>query len=335
MTPDTRSYRTVFIPGLVLSLLILCPYVDASGPKKEGTQASSRYDIPAAVLQGEFTFAGEVIPLQRADVQARVRFQLNFLVLDARSVLTTWLMDQTRYAWIFEDVFKQEGVPLDFIPFASVLSGLNSGQSNRMAGVGWWALESVCDSAEGVVLTEDSWHDDRMDLELSTRCFAGRIKRIKKELGTKSWLTAAAAYLTSVKTIGELVASWKTDKYWDLPLPENADTLIPRWIALDIIRAHSALFGLHIKAADPLVFDQVSGLVLAKDLPISEIAIITGAPPRSILELNPKVRPSSGKFPATFGGKALSHTLAAPKGAGWSLVNKLKANGYLVERPKR
>ena len=325
----------VFLPLLILSFSALSAPVDASGPRKEGTQSCTRYDIPRSVLQGAFTFAGEVIPFQRADVRDRVRLQLNFLLLDARSVLTGWLMGQTRYAWIFEEEFKKQQVPLDFIGFAAVLSGLNSGQSNRMKGVGWWALDTVCNSSDGVVLTEDSWHDDRLDLELSTRCFALRLKRFKQELGTASWLTAAAAYVTSVKEIRDLATSWKTDRYWDLPLPENADSLIPRWIALKIIRSHPEEYGLKIKESPPLVFDQVTDLLLAKDLPVSVIAVITGTPPRAILELNPKIRPSSGKFPATVAGKALPHKLAAPRGTGWTLVNKLKENGYLVEKPKQ
>jgi len=335
---NAKSYFTsasiVLLSLLLLMFWAVCSPVDATGPRKEAAQSCSRYDIPEVVLHGTFTFAGEVIPFQVAHVRARVRLQINFLLLDARSVLTGWLMEQTRYAWIFEEEFKREQVPLDFITFAPVLSGLNAGQSTRMQGVGWWALDTVCNSSDGVILTEDSWHDDRMDLELSTRCFALRLKRIKQELGTASWLTAAAAYVTSVKAIREVVTSWKTDKYWDLPLPDNAETLIPRWIALEIIRAHPAEYGLKIRESPPLTFDQVSGLLLAKDLPISEIAVMTGAPPRSILELNPRVKASSGKFPATVGGKALPHKLAAPKGTGWTLVNKLKANGYLVEKPK-
>ena len=39
-------------------------------------------------------------------------------------------------------------------------------------------------------------------------------------------------------------------------------------------------------------FDQVTGLQLTKDLPIAEIARMTGVPPREILRLNPKIKPS-------------------------------------------
>ena len=199
---------------------------------------------------------------------------------------------------------------------------------------GWWALEKPCAASDGVEMLEDSWHDDRMDLELSTRCFAARLKDARKELGGGSWLMTAAAYITSTKTIRELRQRWNTDQYWDMPLPENAEDLVVRWIALWIINGHKEVYGLKFKGAPPFTFDQVTGLVLNKDLTVAEIAHMTGVPPREILELNPRIKAAAPVFPATARGKSLSHTIAAPKGKGWVLVDKLKKEGYVAESPK-
>ncbi len=70
---------------------------------------------------------------------------------------------------------------------------------------------------------EDSWHDDRLDPELATKCFAARMKEIRKQLGSEGWLMPVAAYLTSTKTIQELQQRWDTKLFWDLPLPEFAE----------------------------------------------------------------------------------------------------------------
>jgi hypothetical protein len=182
-------------------------------------------------------------------------------------------------------------------------------------------------------MSEDSWHDDRLDLELSTRCFASRLKGIRKELGDESWLMAAAAYVTSAKTIQELRGRWDTRSYWDLPLPDAAEDLILRWIALGIISAHKEAFGLKLKSAPPLTFDQVTGLSLAKDLSVAEISRILGVSPHEIMEINPKLKPAAGMFPATEKGKSQTHVIAVPKGKGWSVVNKLKEGGYLSSGP--
>jgi hypothetical protein len=335
MPSKTRFFTKILIVGSILLAVGYARDLGAAGPRKESVPTCPRYSLPASVLAKPFRFAGEVIPLQRRDVRARVRSQLNFLLLDARSVLTTWLIEKSRYAWLFEEVFAREGIPKDFILLAPVLSGLSVRSSPRLAGAGWWALEKPCDASEGVAMSKDSWHDDRLDLERSTRCFASRLKAIRKELGVKSWITTAAAYVTSAKTVAKVGTQWNTLKYWDLPLPENAELLIVRWIALGVIDANRNALGVDIAEAPPLTYDQVTGLLLAKDLPVSVIARMTDTPPRQIIRLNPKLKPSPGQFPAKAGGKRVSHSLAAPKGKGWALVNELRKSGYLLEKQKR
>jgi hypothetical protein len=335
MPPKTRFSTKILIVGSILLSVGFVRDLEAAGPRRESVPTCPRYSLPASVLEKPFRFAGEVIPFQRPDVRARVRSQLNFLLLDARSVLTTWLIEKSRYAWLFEEVFGKEGIPKDFILLAPILSGLSVRSSSRLAGAGWWALEKPCHASEGVAMSKDSWHDDRLDLERSTRCFASRLKAIRKELGVESWITTAAAYVTSAKTVAKLGTQWNTLKYWDLPLPENAELLIVRWIALGVIDANKHTLGIDIAEAPPLTYDQVTGLILAKDLPVSVIARMTDSPPRQIIQLNPKLKASPGQFPAKAGGKRVSHSLAAPKGKGWALVNKLRKNGYLLEKKKR
>jgi hypothetical protein len=307
------------------------PAAFAQGPRKEPCVEVGRYVLPQSILEKPFTFAHESIPIRRKDVRHRIESQLNFLLLDARGVLTEWLAERTQYSWLFEEMFAKDGVPRDFALLAPVLAGLNIFASVRGSTAGWWALPSLCTNADGVEMSSDSWHDDRLDLELSTRCFASRIKNIRQELGSKGWLMPVAAYLTSVKMIQDLQQHWNTDAFWDLPLPDNVEETVTRWIALSIIEANAGAFDLHVRHAQPLTFDQVSGLVLIKDLPIAEIARMTGAPPREILKLNAKIKASQPVFPAVVQGKQVTHCVAAPKGKGQLLVNLLRKRGFLTD----
>jgi hypothetical protein len=327
--------KTVLLAGVVL-LFGLCPASPkAAGPTKQARPNCSRYSLPPTVLNKPFYFAGELVPIQRHDVQSRLLHQINFLLLDARSVLTDWLSERSRYSWIFDEVLRKEGVPEEFVLFAPVLSALAQKSPSKPPVAGWWALDKPCSASDGVEMTEDSWHDDRMDLELSTRCFAVRLKKARKELGGINWLMTAAAFVTSTKTIQDLRQHWNTDQYWDLPLPESAEDLVVRWMALCIINGHREFYDLKFKDAAPFTFDQVTGLVLNKDLTVAEIAHMVGVPPREILKLNPKIKAATPVLPAKARGKRLSHTIAAPKGKGWVLVDKLKKGGYLAESPKR
>jgi len=285
------------------------------------------------VLDRPFKFAGETVPLHRADVRLRILYQVNVLLLDARSVVTLWLTENMRNAWIFDEIFDTEGIPREFVLLAPMLSRMVRAGAKAPKG-GIWSLEKPCTAQDGIEMTVDKSLDDRNDLELSTRCFAARIKAARNELGGGSWLMAAAAYMTSTQTIQDAKRQWASDSFWDIPLPENADTLVARWIAFSIVKSNASLYGLHFKTPAPAVFDQVTGVTLSKDLPVSEIARVTGVPPREILALNPKINPSSASFPAKIDGKTKLHNIAAPKGKGQILLDDLNKNGYLATAKK-
>lgn len=288
-----------------------------------------RYALPKSVFERPFVFAGEQVPLDRSDVQARITSQVNFLLLDARSVLVDWLTEKNRYSWIVEEIFKKEAIPAEFVFFAPVLAGVPRNTS-RAAGAGIWFLETGCRADEGMEMSEDSWHDDRMDLELSSRCFALRIKALRKELTGGSWLLAAAAYVTSLKTVQDAQLKWNSNSYWDIPLPQAAEQLICRWIAFDLISSHKAAYGLTFRPHSPLVFDQVTGIILNRDLSVGEVAKMIGEPPREVLRFNPKIKPSEPIYPHKVKGKPPSHTILVPQGKGAILLDKLKNAGYLV-----
>ncbi|MDQ7782450.1 MAG: hypothetical protein RDU20_06215 [Desulfomonilaceae bacterium] len=305
-----------------------------AGPTKKPERVDPRHSLPASIMDKPFMFAGEVVPLHREDVRNRIQFQLNFLLLDARSVVTLWLTEESRQAWILEEIFEKEGIPREFVWLAPIMSRMKRGGVRRYEA-GMWALEKPCSSESGLDMVSNESFDDRLDVDLATRCFAATIKRVREKLGTKSWLMAAAAYMASPESVDTRMQRWNSKSFWDIPFDDNPEILIPRWIALTIIGTHGPYYGLTFKKPAPLTFDQVTGLVLTKDLPIADIARMTGTPPREILKLNPKIKPSAGRFPAKVSGKNRAHTIAAPRGKGWVLVNKLKKEGFLAAGEKR
>ncbi len=302
------------------------------GTEESGGGKCAAYGLPESVLQGDLHFAGETIPLGRRDVRLRLRHQVNFLMLDARSVLTFWLQELSRLNWIFQEVFEKHNIPKDFVFFAPVISGLDPRSSPRVGGAGWWSLETACSESEGVPMRVDKWQDERLDLELSTACFAERIKSLRDDLNTKSWLLAAAAYISAKSRIADRRQAWSAERFWDMPLPENAETLVSRWIALGMIARSPEAFGLKIKYEPPFTFDHVTGLSLKKDLTVGELAKMIGIPPRLVLDLNPKIRASEGRLPARIRKKNIVHSLITPRGKGQVLVKNLKQKGFLKQK---
>jgi hypothetical protein len=115
-------------------------------------------------------------------------------------------------------------------------------------------------------------------------------------------------------------------------LPENAETLVSRWIALGMIARSPEAFGLKIKYEPPFTFDHVTGLSLKKDLTVGELAKMIGIPPRLVLDLNPKIRASEGRLPARIRKKTIVHSLITPRGKGQVLVKNLKQKGFLKQK---
>jgi hypothetical protein len=315
---------------LTMATLFLSPFLvySAHGASTgETNQQCVRYGLPDYLSKKKFIFAGDQIPINRPDVAQRIVSQINFLLLDAKSVLSEWLTEISRFGWYYEEALSKEGIPKEFAQLSPILATL-SRSGGKSSGVGPWCIDKLCTGSEGHDMTEDSWHDDRLDPDLSTRCFSIRIKGLKKALGEGNWLMTAAAYLTSEKVVQESQQRWDSKSFWDIPMPARSEDLIVRWIALSLINADKEHYGLNFHSAPPLVFDQVTGVILSKDLSLAELAKMLNIPAREALLLNPKIKTSSGIFPAVFKGKPITHSIAAPKGKGGLLLAQLNKAGY-------
>ncbi|MGO8821141.1 MAG: hypothetical protein ACLQT6_09955 [Desulfomonilaceae bacterium] len=286
------------------------------------------FSIPNSLLADGFELGGEKVPITRPDVKARIEFQVNFLLFDARSVLGEWLKEKRKYSWIFEEIFSKEGIPQDFTWLAPVLAGtIRSLNFHRSAGV--WALDRPCSSSEGMEMYDDTWRDDRLDIHLATTCFAHRIKNLKQELAA-GWLMSSVAYALSLKTTKDLMEKWNSSSVWDIPLPNSVEDMLGRWAALKIIGMNKSLYGLKYADPVPLTYDNITSIELTKDLSIGDVAKFVKVSPRLILELNPKIKPNSGIFPAKVNGHPLIHSIAVPSGSGRVLLQKLQESGYLA-----
>ncbi len=270
------------------------------------------------------------MPLQRSDVRYRITAQINFLLLDARSVLLEWLIQHESRGWLLKQLLEKEEVPREFTLFAAVLPGMVKG-NQKVSHSGIWFLDKPCEKHEGLEMEDNAWRDDRMDIQLATRCFASRIKSMRSQVKGESWLMAAAAYAAGETVIKDAQIKWDSTSFWDIPLPSNIEQLITRWIALTIINAHRQFYDINVPKQAPLVFEQLVGIRLTRDLSIGQIAQFLGLPAREVLTINPKIKVNNPIFPAKVGARVVTHTIHAPKGKGSLLMEKLRSAGYLLE----
>jgi hypothetical protein len=129
--------------------------------------------------------------------------------------------------------------------------------------------------------------------------------------------------------VTERLNSYGARSYWDVPLPEETERYVPRWIAVGLIARNREFYGVKIPARKPIVFDTVRNVRLKKNLSFHAIAQLLGTTPREIWRINTEIPPEKGVFPARSGRSTIKHRINVPRGTRGKFMAQLKAHGYL------
>lgn len=315
-------------------------------PPDSGGIIAVKRGVPPEVLEKGLVFCGEKVPLERTDVRRRIEYQIAYLLADFRDTTGIWLKRKDRYGEATKQILEKEGVPGEF----ALLPALESGYSHKvvspsMAG-GWWqfvrptAVQSLSrDRHLDWSLQVDSWKDERRDLALSTRSAARYLKWMRSKLGDGSgpgsWLTAAAAYNAGFSEVKYRTGAYGTTSCWDMKLPAETEDYIPRWIALSLVDGNRRLYGIELPSVSPICFDTLEGVQLARDLPLSQLAVLTESSVRFIREINAAVEKRETCFRAFRNSTPLTHTLHVPKGWREQTLKMLKSKMYLRDRSEK
>lgn len=318
------------LPAWWLILALMCCFTPC--PCNGGDlYLHSNYVPPDELIKSGFTFAGQRVPLQRADVRDRVIEQLNYLLMDRRAGVMEWLDRLAVYGPVLRTALKQRNVPDDFVFLAAVLSELSPTAQSRTGGVGWWSLGSVKEKNPPVDCKWEagaSW-DDRRDPEISTRIAAARFVWLKTKLQTNDWFLAAGAFIDGSEALEPLCKKAPGSPFWDIAAPLRAEILVPRSIALKIIDLHRDAYGVTIPKRDPLSYDILEGLRFKKEFPLRLIASWLKVDGRAVWEFNPGTAPASGVLGKTETEKDPGVFLRLPKGTAPKIRKLLVQEGYL------
>lgn len=304
-----------------------------------------RYDFPPGFGPKGFKFAGEHIPLNRPDVRNRILTELNYLLLDRRSLVVTWLTRADALRPTINDVLKEYRLPREFIYLAAIESSYNSRALSSAGAYGYWQfIKSTatcgprgCDEYDWK-MNISRWHDDRADLVRSTHSAArylawmNRIRKVRLEgkqerSGFGNWLLATAAYNAGPARVTERMNTYGADSYWDIPLPIETERYVPRWIAIALISRYRTHYGVQARPRPKVAFDTVRKR-LKKDLSVTAIARMLDTTPRVIWTLNSRLDIEGAEFPAKYRGKHIPHTINIPRGSKREFLAELKKNGY-------
>jgi hypothetical protein len=265
--------KTIKILGLIAvimisSLLIFASKTDTSKVKNEVNESdkntSETYQIKALKIPNELTFAGEHVPIEKADIKERIDrellvntyWQSNGLLLFKRT---------SKYFPIIEPILEKNDIPNDFKYLAVIESGLQNVTSPAGAK-GFWQLMKPTAKENGLEVNNNV--DERYHIEKATQAACNYLKIAKERFG--SWTMAAAAFNAGNAGIDRKVKTQKVNNYYDLLLNDETQRYVPRMVALKEILTNPKKYGFIFEKND--LYKLTPTKLIEVDTIISDIA---------------------------------------------------------------
>ena len=253
---------------LVSSLLIFATKKDGSINTNEiidsDKNTSETYQIKALKIPDNLNFAGEPVPIEKADIKERIDREL--------LVNTYWQSNGLllfkrvhKYFPIIEPILKKNGIPNDFKYLAVIESGLQNVTSPAGAK-GFWQIMKGTAKENGLEVNSNV--DERYHIEKATLVACNYLKAAKERFG--SWTLAAAAYNAGNAGIDRKIKTQKVDNYYDLLLGEETQRYVPRMVALKEILSNPEKYGFIFDNED--LYKLIPTKIIKVDSVITDIA---------------------------------------------------------------
>ncbi|MCK4620987.1 MAG: LysM peptidoglycan-binding domain-containing protein [Desulfuromonadales bacterium] len=182
-----------------------------------------------------------------------------FYTGNGRKTLGRWLERAGRYVPGIQEIFAEEGVPLDLAYLAMIESGFNVRAYSWAHAAGPWQFIESTGKFYG--LKNDWWRDDRCDIEKSTRAAARHLKYLYGRFDG-DWYLAVAAYNAGGGKVRKAIKSSKSRDFWILTegkiLREETRNYLPKLLAaLEIVRDLEAHGFTGLDFAEPVAYETV------------------------------------------------------------------------------
>lgn len=145
--------------------------------------------------------------------------------------------------WIIEEIDRRQ-LPQELALLPIVESTFNPNAYSRQHAVGLWQFLGATGKSYG--LQQDWWYDGRRDPRASTIAALDYLQVLYKQFD-EDWLLALAAYNTGDGNLRRAIrrSGKKTSEinFWDLRLPRETRSHIPKLLALAAIISNSELHG--------------------------------------------------------------------------------------------
>ena len=199
----------------------------------------------------------------------------------------TMLGKRLTYFPLFEDKFREHGVPLDLKYLSVVESALNPKAVSRVGATGLWQFMPYTGKDYG--LNTSSTVEDRSDPVKSTDAAARYLKALYNQFD--DWALALAAYNSGPGRVNSAIKRAHSRNFWNIQryLPKETRNYVPAFIAATYICNFFQLHGL--QPDDPDLDEQITRYIKVYEaLSFKDIADATGVEYATVKSLNPGFR---------------------------------------------
>ena len=262
-----KTYRLLIILSVIVlsGILINAVQQDTEIIKPKKAKATSdSYIIKAVKIPEDLSFAGEKVPLYKADILERIDRELLVNTYWQSNALL-WFKRTHKYFPIIEPILKEKGVPDDFKYLAVIESDLRNVTSPAGAK-GMWQMLKAAARENGLEVNDNV--DERYHLEKATRAACDYLIKAKNRLG--SWTLAAAAYHAGNFGIEQRLQDQQVASYYDVLAGENTERYVPRIIAAKEILSNPEKYGFQFEKED--LYTLSPSYPIKVDTPITNIA---------------------------------------------------------------
>ena len=263
----------IAVISVSIAVVVLVAFANRLKPTKEENDAykqliNGEYRIFAMPLPDKIDFAGEVVPLERADIRESLDREL---LVNTYWHSNTLLAIKRSYRWfpVIEPILKANEIPDDFKYLAVIESALSNATSPSGAK-GFWQFLEETGKEYGLEITEQV--DERYDVEKSTQAACHYLKDAFDRYG--SWAMAAASYNMGMGGLQRQLGRQNQQVYWDLLLNEETARYVYRILAMKEIFNHADQYGFVMRPAE--LYEPLSYSVYPVDTAIANLATFAG-----------------------------------------------------------
>lgn len=220
----------------------------------------------------------------RKDVAAQIHWYK-----EHQSYLNRIIKHAAPYLYYIFQQTKKKNLPAELSLLPIIESEYNPFEYSKVGAVGLWQM--MPGTASGLGLKIDWWYDGRRDIIASTNVALDYLTYLN-DFFTHNWLLAIAAYDSGNGTVQRAIEHNKhlglPTSFWDLKLPHETKSYLPKLLALSAIVRDPSAYGINLQPVNDAPY--LAKVDIDSQINLDQAAKLASIPVKTLRTLNPGFR---------------------------------------------